>query len=418
MDRFSRKHLADGVLLSGLKANVASERGSLADVLADIGEVEERKLYVPVGYESMFEYCTRELRFSKDAAYKRVHAARAALEFPAIYDCVATGALGLRVVNMLAPYLDQGNVHELLILASFKTREEVRGLLAERFPQESVATTIEPIAQPMSLAGSAPGAAGQQVPGPGQGIVKAAQVQPLATDLYKLQLTMSGAMYAKLRRAVELFGRRKPVPDEGEILELGLDLVVQRLEKKRFAATDRPKAARRSDAVRHISNEVKRDVYERDGGRCTFTSADGTRCTARMDLEWEHVVPVARGGTSEASNIKLLCRAHNQYEAERIYGKSFMQHKREQAKAEAARRRAEKESKRVAQEALDHDELMPALRGLGCTIAEARVVLARVGPMDGASMEARMKRCLSFLAAPHTKVSPNGGAATEGRRSA
>jgi hypothetical protein len=74
------------------------------------------------------------------------------LEFPAILERVAEGALGLRVVNLLAPYLTLENADEILSAASWKTREEVQELLAERFPREAVPTTIEPIAQPLTLA--------------------------------------------------------------------------------------------------------------------------------------------------------------------------------------------------------------------------------------------------------------------------
>jgi hypothetical protein len=42
---------------------------------------------------------------------------------------------------------------------------------------------------------------------------------------------------------------------------------------------------------------------------------------------------VARGGQPTVDGMRLLCRAHNQYAAERAFGEKFMQHKREQAKA-------------------------------------------------------------------------------------
>jgi 5-methylcytosine-specific restriction endonuclease McrA len=219
-------------------------------------------------------------------------------------------------------------------------------------------------------------------------------------------------MYGKLLCAVELFGRRKPVPDEAEILELGLDLLVRSLEKKKFAATDKPRAARHSTSPRHISNEVKREVSERDGGQCTFVSDEGTACPARMNLEYDHIVAIGKGGTSEASNVRLRCRAHNQYEAERVYGKPFMQNKREQAKAAAAKRQAEREAKKAAQEAIDHDELMPGLRGLGFSKEEARFALSKCSPVAGMTIETRFKRCLALLAPPCRKISPGGAIAT------
>jgi hypothetical protein len=57
-------------------------------------------------------------------------------------------------------------------------------------------------------------------------------------------------------------------------------------------------------------------------------SESGKRCEARSGLEFDHVLENARGGEATVSGIRLRCRAHNQYTAERTYGEAFMQHKR------------------------------------------------------------------------------------------
>jgi 5-methylcytosine-specific restriction endonuclease McrA len=87
---------------------------------------------------------------------------------------------------------------------------------------------------------------------------------------------------------------------------------------------------------RHIPNAVRRAVWKRDQGQCAFVSDSGHRCDARIGLELDHLVPVARGGTATADNIRLLCRAHNQYAADRTYGTAFMNGKREAARQGAA----------------------------------------------------------------------------------
>jgi 5-methylcytosine-specific restriction endonuclease McrA len=79
---------------------------------------------------------------------------------------------------------------------------------------------------------------------------------------------------------------------------------------------------------------VKREVWKRDGGQCTFVGRDGHRCGERRFLEFDHVQPVALGGNATVDDLRLRCRVHNQYEAERVFGTEFMTEKRE-----AARRR-------------------------------------------------------------------------------
>jgi len=101
------------------------------------------------------------------------------------------------------------------------------------------------------------------------------------------------------------------------------------IRKQKFGATDAPRPGReRNPDSRHIPEEVKRAVWARDKGQCAFVSKDGHRCEERVGVEYDHVVPYARGGDSTVSNVRLLCPGHNQFEAERTYGAEFMKQKR------------------------------------------------------------------------------------------
>jgi Holliday junction resolvasome RuvABC ATP-dependent DNA helicase subunit len=53
-----------------------------------------------------------------------------------------------------------------------------------------------------------------------------------------------------------------------------------------------------------IPAEVRRAVWRRDQGKCT-------RCGSREKLEFDHIVPVSRGGSNTARNIELLCEPCN-----------------------------------------------------------------------------------------------------------
>ena len=45
---------------------------------------------------------------------------------------------------------------------------------------------------------------------------------------------------------------------------------------------------------------VRQIVWERDGGRCV-------RCGAAAELQYDHIIPLARGGADSAENLQLLC---------------------------------------------------------------------------------------------------------------
>jgi 5-methylcytosine-specific restriction endonuclease McrA len=50
----------------------------------------------------------------------------------------------------------------------------------------------------------------------------------------------------------------------------------------------------------HISDEIKQYVWTRDGGRCR-------NCQSTAELQFDHIIPVAMGGSSEPENLQLLC---------------------------------------------------------------------------------------------------------------
>jgi 5-methylcytosine-specific restriction endonuclease McrA len=94
-------------------------------------------------------------------------------------------------------------------------------------------------------------------------------------------------------------------------------------------ATRRPNEPKPNS--RHIPDAVRREVFTRDGARCTFVSTDGRRCAERGRLELHHEQPFGRGGPATAENIRLMCQAHNRLLAERDYGRSFIQQRIERA---------------------------------------------------------------------------------------
>jgi 5-methylcytosine-specific restriction endonuclease McrA len=136
-----------------------------------------------------------------------------------------------------------------------------------------------------------------------------------------------------LREAQELLSHQLPSGDVRVIMSNALALYVRHLRKRRCAETDQPRRRpRETKSARHIPADVNRAVRARDGGRCTFVGDTGHRCGSRLRLQFDHIVPVARGGRATVDNIRLRCHAHNQYEAERVFGEAFMAGKREAAR--------------------------------------------------------------------------------------
>ena len=352
----------------------------------------------------MFAYCVGELRLSEDAAYRRIRAARLARQFPAILGMIADGRLNLNSVLMLGSHLTDENASELLAAAVHKSKSELELMLAQHFPQPELATLVQavPVSQSGgSVAASASDARACQLAPAPVGMTTTQQVAqrveasaprpkltPLAPQRFALQVTLSQEMHDKLRYAQELLGHAVPSGDMAQVLDRALDALIAKLERQKFAATSRMRPGRGTPKGRHVPAEVRRAVWLRDQGRCTFVSEKGHRCESRTRLELDHVDPVARGGAATVANLRLRCRAHNQYAAEKAFGAGFMQRKRE-----ASRRRIEEAKARNAAAATAG----AGPEGETRAPATPRAAGERVGPGTPAADDARIAAALQEL---------------------
>src|SRR5262252_6829714 len=351
MKRIQVSRLSNEALLQELEESVAQDCPHTARQVALIGEIERRRLYAPAGYPSMYRYCIGHLHLSEAAAYKRIWVARVARKHPAVLAALAEGRVhlaGLHVMAKRLKDLEPAVVDELLTAERFPKSDLKPGVRAiPPAPAQALtltsASSEECADQPQTIAITenelSPGKVGKTVtlgqvapPRP-----EYARVAPLAPQRYGVQFTLDQAGHDLLRQVQDLLGHEVPRSDLAEVFVRALRAYAALLEKKKHAATEHPRAPRRrKPGSRRPSAHVKRAVRKRDKDQCTHVNDAGHRCEARSDLEYDHVIPFARGGEATVDNIRLRCRAHNQDAAERAFGAGFMERKR----AEAAARRA------------------------------------------------------------------------------
>ncbi len=338
-------HLSDNDLVAAVGRLATSKRAATASLIAHLAELFARRLHERAGFSSLFTYCTTVLRLSEHEAYDRMKAAKVVRRYPAVLELLAAGKVNLTTVRLLAPHLTRQNHAELFAAACGQGKRKLQELLASRFPRPDVATSVRrlpvPKIEPAPLAG---GPIGNPVtPGPGHahedargtaGVSAASMasapipaappplVTPLAPDRYRVTFTADAQTRELLELAQDLLRHANPSGDPAQIVARALNVLVEDLVRKKFAATPRPRAGRdRAKESRYIPAEVKRTVYIRDRGRCTFVGAHARRCCERAFVEFDHhPVPYGAGGRATVDNIQLRCRAHNNYLAEQFYG--------------------------------------------------------------------------------------------------
>lgn len=435
MRPYSLSHLSDANLLRGLRALVARDRATIAELIAHIAEVDARRLYVPAGYASMHAYCVGELGLSEDAAFKRITAARVARQFPVLFGLLEQGRLHLTAVRALAPHLAPAIAEELFEAAAGLSKTELDRMLARRFACAGIPSLVLPMLSPSGQTAASQDVASPPEPAtqlaPGRVEILPAPPEPAAlADRVLLRVAVERSTYDNLRYAQELLSHSVPSGDVAKVLDRALKALIVQLEKRKFAATTRPRLRSRQKATagtRSVPAHVRRVVWERDQGRCTFVGESGHRCGSRKLLEFDHVDPVARGGRATVERMRLRCRAHNQYEAERAFGAEFMSGKRNggrRAADEATALRLRAQSERTAADEQARD-VMAGLRSLGFHVGEARRGTESSQALEGATLEECLRAAIRFLRPPRnsparsaTSANGPGARADRGERGA
>ena len=276
--------LSDSDLVVEIARRAGRERHATAAVIRILIEFDRRRLYLGEGYPSLFAYCTQVLHYSEHGAFNRIEVARAAARWPQLLDCLEDGSLHLAGARLLAPHLTQENLDSALADARYKSKREI----------EEVAANL----------------------------VHRNLLVAVAAQQYRLHLTISRETRDRLRQVQSLLSHQMPDVSPAVIFDQALALLLEKLERQRMAATTqpRPQPVPSGDSrSRRVPAAVKREVWQRDDGRCAFVGRQG-RCADRHRLEFHHIEPFAAGGKSTVANIELRCRAHNAYEAERYFG--------------------------------------------------------------------------------------------------
>jgi hypothetical protein len=347
-----------------LLALLRRERDALADFLVALAHFDHERRWEELDHASLFAFLVKDLGLSNGAAAYRRAAVELVQRFPEVLEPIRDGRLCITTVFELSKVITGENASEVLPRFFGTSRRDAKNVVAELAPEPAPTRTVVTAAAPAALPLAAPtGRLADQVransePAPRQGpddrcnrVPAPTVVEPKTAELSRVHLTVPRRLLEKLAAARDALSHSHPRAGDAEILEAGLDLIIERHRKRRGIGCKPRKAAEkpaapaasaasaapaaspdscvsppppRSKRSRHVPAPVWRAVWERDGGRCVWPLESGGVCGSTRRVELDHVDGFALGAGTTAEECRLLCRPHQVVSARRLYGDDLM----------------------------------------------------------------------------------------------
>ena len=251
---------------------------------------------------------------SEPTAWRRSNAVRLLRESPQLEAPIADGRIGLTVLGVLGQVMTSENVDELIRRGTHLTKRQAEELVVSIRPRQVRADGIRKVPQRDPAAASVLAEPWHS---------PAAELSPVKVDPTPPPLALvREEREVPVERPAErasLSSAVKPVRAGAWTLQVTLDGA-------------RKEKLERLQALHPIPLEVRPEVWERDGGRCTYVSPDGRRCESCWQLEFHHTGLAGNTG-STAKDLALRCKPHNGLDAMDVFG-------REHIEARIAERRA------------------------------------------------------------------------------
>jgi len=365
-----------------LRKLVGDEREIVATFLLRLVEFNRDNLHEELGFSSLWYFCHRGLGLCESTAGRRVKAVQVLSLFPVGLDYLRDGRLCVTRLLLLSDVLTPENASNLFERASRKSIDDIEHLVAEANPRPAPPARVRKFPEPRPVP-EAPGfnfdAAASQDATPAVPVDAGAQaetepapapsrepeanetplprprrrskIKPTSAQEYSARFPVSREWMGKLKLAKKLGSHVVPTGDPVAILELALDLFIEKHGKRRGAIAPKQPRAKPAPAPEAAEPQAtaataptknrftaadRRTIWESSGGRCVWPMDEGGVCGSEWQLEADHVEAKARGGASEPESARLLCRRHNDQHARDTFGEAFMQAKKQKVATKVA----------------------------------------------------------------------------------
>ncbi|OYZ23873.1 MAG: hypothetical protein B7Y39_03165 [Bdellovibrio sp. 28-41-41] len=277
---------------ANLKSLVASEREILAEILIHIVEVERRKLYLKLGFSSLFDYLTKSIGYANGSAQRRIDAARLSFDVPEVIDKLESGEINLAQVSLL-----QKSIREKQVISKTKIDVQSKLDLIEQLANKSFSESEVLVTRALDIQ-----------------LKEQIKTNHQKDESVRLEITFSKAQWQKLMKMRELLSNSLPNGSNwDQVLEYVSDKIIQQKDKTRVVSrSSTVKEPKSSQGARQaIPVNVQRQIFRRDQCCQYKDKHSGKQCGSTWRLEIDHIQPIWSGGSNKLENLRVLCASHN-----------------------------------------------------------------------------------------------------------
>ena len=306
------------LLLDRTERLCQSERKITHVILWHINEIECRGIFAEKGYSSMFKFLTKHLGYGEGAAWERLHASRLLKKIPVLQEKIESGALNLTQMASVQKCLNKearsGN--ELTTGEAVQVLSQIEALNGFETQKVLAVEFNLPVQQHEVL-------------------------KPQRDDSVRLELTLTEDQMERLRQVRDLLSHSLHDATWADVIDCLASKYIQKIQGKeksgegkahleecaasaemdgsatqivtpRFSATEKFKR-------KCIKITSRRELLIKANHCCEFVDLkSGNRCNGTYQLQIDHKIPLALGGSSELSNLRVLCRTHNLFAAKQV----------------------------------------------------------------------------------------------------
>ncbi|MEK2646179.1 HNH endonuclease [Bdellovibrio sp. BCCA] len=312
------RRLTDQDLLQQTELLVQKERTTTLAVLQCLGEIEIRRLFVDLGFSSMYEMCIKHYKYSEGQTQRRLSAARLLKELPEIESKIQSGNLNITTLAKVQTFV-RAEKQAQHVLSKEEKLQLLEGL-QNKSTREAEKELVRQSHQPEFLLGKF---------NISETSLNESAVKNSATSesFVKFEALLDQENQKLLQEFKELFAHELSDTSSLSVLQLLLKKTLKEKKQKLGLVSVQKHNARLPSAPKvaplrsAISIHVKRAVWRRAQGCCEHVDSNSKqRCLSKYALQTDHIKPVALGGDNSIQNLALLCRAHNSRRAVKTFG--------------------------------------------------------------------------------------------------